>query len=521
MRGWDADRLARAAGARLLHRPRVGGERGGPIGACVDSRRIAPGELFVGLAGERVDGGVHAPEAVTAGAWGVLVAPEHARACAAVAREAGAGERAAECAVLAHDRPLAGLQALAGAWLAELRAGGARVVAVTGSTGKTSTKDMIAALLGARLRTVASPENLNTEIGLPLAILGAPAGTQALVLEMAMRGRGQIAELTRIAQPEVGVIVNVGPVHLQQLGSVAEVAAAKGELIEGLAPGAIAVVPADEPLLAPYLRDEIGTVTFGPGGSVRLAGRGEEGRVVIVDGTPAEAPSAGSAPAEHARAGGPVEIVLRPSFGQEHNLRNLLAAVAAARALGVTPAGEVAPRFSRMRGERIELPGGIVMIEDCYNANPMSMRAAIDDLAETAAARASAPAQGHGLLRTGESARAQARENASLRTRRVAVLGDMLELGPDERAYHREIGAYARARGVDVLVAVGPRAAEIAGAFAGRGQAHRVPDANAAAELVRRVLAPGDTVLVKGSRGVGLERVGEALRASEPIPAER
>jgi UDP-N-acetylmuramoyl-tripeptide--D-alanyl-D-alanine ligase len=521
MRRWDADRVAEGAGAEVLYRPREGACGRGPIAACVDSRRIASEELFVGLAGERVDGGEHALDALMAGAWGVLVAPGHARACAAIAREAGSEERAAEWVVLAHEQPLAGLQALAKAWLGELRAGGARVVAVTGSTGKTSTKDMIAALLGAQLRTVASPENLNTEIGLPLAILGAPAGTQALVLEMAMRGKGQIAELTRIAQPEVGLIVNVGPVHLEQLGSVQAVAAAKGELIEGLAPGATAVVPADEPLLAPYLRDEINTVTFGDGGSVQLAGRGDDGQVVIVDATPGEAPSAGWPPAEPARAEGPVKIVLRPSFEQEHNLRNLLSAVAAARALGITPAGPVAPRFSRMRGERVELPGRVVMIEDCYNANPMSMRAAIDDLAETAAARTSTPAQGHDPPRTGAHAGVQADENASPRTRRVAVLGDMLELGPDERSYHQEIGAYARARGVDLLVAVGPRAAEMAGAFEGSGQAHRVPDADAAAELVRRVLQPGDTVLVKGSRGVGLERVGEALRASELLLAER
>lgn len=521
MRKWDADRVARAAGAKLLHRPRDGAQRQGPSGACIDSREIAPGELFVGLAGERVDGGKHASDALTAGAWGVLVAPEHARACAAIAQEAGAGERAAESVVLAHDQPLAGLQALAKAWLDELRAGGARVVAVTGSTGKTSTKDMIAALLGTQLRTVASPENLNTEIGLPLAILGAPADTQALVLEMAMRGKGQIAELTRIAQPEVGLIVNVGPVHLEQLGSVRAVAAAKGELIEGLTSGATAVIPADEPLLAPYLRDEIHTVTFGPNGSVQLAERRDDGQVVIVDATPAGALFAGSASAGRERAEEPVEIVLRPSFEQEHNLRNLLSAVAAARALGVTPAGVVAPRFSRMRGERIELPGKVVMIEDCYNANPMSMRAAIDDLASTAAVRMSTRSQGHASSPAGARALAQEQENASPRTRKVAVLGDMLELGPDERSYHQQIGAYARTRGVDVLVAVGPRAAEMAGAFEGSGQAHRVADADAAAELLRRVLEPGDTVLVKGSRGVGLERVGEALRASEPLLAER
>jgi UDP-N-acetylmuramoyl-tripeptide--D-alanyl-D-alanine ligase len=448
----------------------------------------------------------------------VLVAPEHALAVAAIAQAAaagvapgaggfsGAGEFAGDSGspgaggfsgdgvVLAHPDPLAGLQSLARAWLSELRvAGGARVVAITGSTGKTSTKDILAAMLSPHLRTVASPENLNTEIGLPLAILAAPAGTEALVLEMAMRGRGQIAELTRIGEPDVGVIVNVGPVHLEQMGSIEGVAEAKGELIEGLKPGASAIVPADEPLLDLYRREDVRTVTFGPGGDVQLAEHQEDGGVVILDGT-----SAGQSPAsprDRAPAitvpSEPASIVLKPSFKQEHNLRNLLAAVAAARALGVTPGGEVSVRFSALRGERVQLSEGIVLIDDCYNANPLSMRAAIDDLGETAPGR------------------------------RVAVLGDMLELGPDELRFHREIGAHAAKRGVDVLVTVGPLAGEMAGAFAdadeGRGErkTHSVPDAPAAGQLLGGLLAPGDTVLVKGSRGVGLERVGQALLARD------
>jgi len=315
---------------------------------------------------------------------------------------------------------------------------------------------------------VASPENFNTEIGMALAILAAPAGTQAVVLELAMRGAGQIAELTEIARPDVGVIVNVGPVHLELLGTLEAIAAAKAELLAGLKPGATAIVPAGEPLLEPYLdlREDVHIVTFGPGGDVQLSERRPDGRVEI-------------------RCGGE-EIVLEPSFGQAYNLRNLLAAVAAARALGVTPGGEVTVRFSALRGERVRLGEKIVLIDDCYNANPMSMRAAIDDLAETAPGR------------------------------RVAVLGDMLELGPDELRYHREIGAHAARLGVDVLVTVGPLAAEMAGAFAseGAGEVHSVPGAPAAAELLAQRLAPGDTVLVKGSRGVGLERVAQTLAAA-------
>jgi UDP-N-acetylmuramoyl-tripeptide--D-alanyl-D-alanine ligase len=503
MRDWDANRVARAAAARLVFRPNAdtlpGGARdaapAGPLRVSIDSRAVVPGDLFVGLRGACTDGGEYAAQALQAGAWGVLVAPEHALAVAAMAEAAGAGGY--HGVVLADPNPLAGLQSLARAWLAELRATGARVVAITGSTGKTSTKDILAALLVPHLRTVSSPANLNTEIGLPLAILAAPADTEALVLEMAMRGPGQIAELTAIAEPEVGVIVNVGPVHLELLGSLEAIAAAKAELIAGLHPGATAIVPAGEPLLGEHLRDELHTVAFGPGGDVQLCDERPDGCVCILDSASAgrsRVPgspigiAALSPPSERDRANtdpaGATRILLRPSFAQTHNLRNLLAAVAAARALGVTPGGEVTVRFSALRGERIRLSEEIVLIDDCYNANPMSMRSAIDDLAETAPGR------------------------------RVAVLGDMLELGPEKRRFHREIGAHAAARDVDVLVTVGPLAAEMATAFA-RAETHSVADAPAAAELLSRLLLRGDTVLVKGSRGVGLERVGQALLARE------
>jgi UDP-N-acetylmuramoyl-tripeptide--D-alanyl-D-alanine ligase len=452
MRGWEEQRIAAGAGARLVRGRAPEEGEPGPSRVSIDSRELGGGELFVGLRGERADGGEHAVQALQAGAWGVLVAPEHALAAA---------QSPTGGAVLAHDDPLQGLQALARAWREELAAGGTRIVAVTGSTGKTSTKDILAALLRQRLRTVASPENLNTEIGLPLAMLAAPAGTEALVLEMAMRGAGQIAELTALARPDVGLIVNVGPAHLELLGSLEAIAAAKAELIAGLQAGATIVIPADEPLLEAHLRPEVRTLRFGDGGDIELAERHADGRVLVRDGGE--------------------EISLRPSFRGEHNLLNLLAAVGGARALGVTPEGEVEVRFSALRGERRALAGGVIVIDDCYNANPMSMRAAIDDLAETAPAR------------------------------RVAVLGDMLELGAQAPRFHREIGEHAAARGVELLVTVGPLAAEMGASF--KGEAHSVADAAAAAELLAPLLRPGDWVLVKGSRGVGLERVAEALGA--------
>jgi UDP-N-acetylmuramoyl-tripeptide--D-alanyl-D-alanine ligase len=456
MKGWDAQRVAEAAGASVHRRPAPGAVRGGPTGVAIDSRAVSGGELFVGLRGERADGGEHAADALAAGAWGVLVSPEHAAAC----------ETAGDGVVLVHARPLEGLQALARAWRRELGARGAKVVGITGSTGKTSTKDILAALAGARRRTVSSPQNFNTEIGLPLALLAAPADSDIVVLEMAMRGVGQIAALAAIAEPDVGVIVNVGPVHLELLGTIEAIAAAKAELIAGLAPRSTVVVPAGEPLLAPHLRPDLNTVTFGDGGDVALEQVRPDGEVVI---------------GAHGR-----EIALRPSFGQAHNLRNLLAAVAAALALGIDHAeigkgGGLHVRFSALRGERLTLPSGVVVINDCYNANPMSMRAAIDDLASTAPAR------------------------------RVAVMGDMLELGPEAPRLHREIGLYAAERGVDLLVTVGPLAAEMRSEFA--GESYAVADAGAAAELLQTLLHRGDTMLVKGSRGVGLERVKEALDA--------
>jgi len=427
---WSPEQVAQAAGGRLVA---PAPHAGGPSRAVIDSRAAGAGDLFVGLVGEHVDGGRFAPQALAGGAWGVLVAPEHADA----ARCAKPG------AVIAADDPLAALQRLATAWR---RALGCPVVGITGSVGKTSTKDILAAMLAQRLRTVANRENLNTEIGLPMTVLEAPAGTEALVLEMGMRGPGQIAELTAIAEPDVGLITAVAPVHLELMGSIEAIAAAKAELVAGLRPGGTAIVPAGESLLDAHRRDDVTTVTFGPGGDVDALPEG-----------------------------------LKVAFTSAHMLRNTLAALAAARALGVEPYGLLDVALSSLRGQRIELPGDIVVVNDCYNANPMSMRAALDDLAASASGR------------------------------RVAVLGDMLELGPDEDRFHAEIGAHARAAGVDVLVAVGPRAAHLADGY---GELIAVADAQAAAAVVPGLLEPGDTVLLKGSRGVGLEVVARALEGA-------
>ena len=425
MRAWSPSWIAEATGASI-----AGEAPRGPERVTIDSRDVRPGDLFVGLPGERTDGGRFAQAALDAGAWGVLIGAAHA---------------AQGGVVLTAADPLAALQALARAWRREL---GAEVIGVTGSTGKTSTKDLLTAMVATGRRAAATEQNLNTEIGLPLTILAAPEGTEVLVLEMAMRGAGQIAELVAIAEPDVGVITNIGPVHLEQLGTLEAIAAEKAAVIAGLRPGGTAVVPAGETLLAPHMRTDVSTVTFGVGGDVSDLGD------------------------------------LELPFASAHMRRNALAALAAARAVGVEPRGRIDVRLSARRGQRIELPGPVLVLDDCYNANPMSMRAALDELAATAGGR------------------------------RVAVLGDMLELGPSERRFHEEIGAHARERGVDVLVTVGPRAAHMAGPF--DGESHATDDAVAAAALVPALVAPGDTVLVKASRGVGLEVVTEALQATAP-----
>ncbi|MBV9604689.1 MAG: UDP-N-acetylmuramoyl-tripeptide--D-alanyl-D-alanine ligase [Solirubrobacterales bacterium] len=454
MRTWTPEQVARAAGARLVAPATA---TSGPERVVIDSRQAGPGALFVGLPGEHVDGGRFAPHALAAGAWGVLSTPEHAEA--------------ARCAVpgtlLAADDPLAALQRLATAWRRSLDV---QVIGVTGSTGKTSTKDLLLALLSPHRRTVASRANYNTEIGVPLEILAAPADTEVLVLEMAMRGPGQIAELAAVAEPDVGVIVSIGPVHLELLGTIEAIAAAKAELIAALKPSGTAILPAGEPLLEPHRRTDLHTITFGDAGEVRLV-RSDDEHEVEID-----------------LAGRPV--VLEVPFRQAHLRRNLLPAAAAALAVGVVPSGQVALELTAGRGQHVALPDGVTLIDGCYNANPMSTRAALEDLAQTAEGMPG--------------------------SRSVAVLGDMLELGPTEREFHRELGEQAARSGVELLVTVGPLAAAMAERFA--GEVRSVPDAATAAALVPELVRPGDVVLVKGSLAVGLEVVCRALSAREGAP---
>jgi UDP-N-acetylmuramoyl-tripeptide--D-alanyl-D-alanine ligase len=431
--------IAAAIGAEVL----VEGESSHPQRATIGSGDSGPGDLFFGLRGERVDGGEFAREAIEAGAWGVVATPERATTLD------GAW-------VFATPDPLAAMQALAREWR---RALGATVVGVTGSVGKTSVKDIARALLSGPVH--ANRENLNTEIGLPLTVLEAPEGTQTMVLEMAMRGPGQIAELASIAEPEIAVITNVGPVHVELLGSVEAIAAAKAEILGALPPNGTAIVPVAAGALEPHLADAPTLLRFGSSGDVEavessVADGVTEARIVTPNG----------------------RQLFHFPFTEPHNLDNALAAVAVGAALGSSLA-EMADRaanigFSRFRGERLEMGDGIVLVNDCYNANPVSMRAALDHLAATGSGR------------------------------RIAVLGEMAELGPDAPDYHREIGERSRELGISMLIGVGAPARDYA-------PDELVATPLEAAELLAAQLEPGDTVLVKGSRSAGLEAVAEAL----------
>jgi len=427
------------------------GGGGRPERAVIDSREARAGDLFVALPGQRADGGEFAADALEAGAWGVIVDPARGRL---LTREGDPGGW-----VLAATDPLVALQSLATAWRRELAC---PVVGITGSVGKTSVKDICRAILPMRVH--ASRENFNTEIGLPLAICEAPPETEALVLEMAMRGRGQIAELSRIAEPDIGAITNIGPVHLELLGTMDAIVEAKAEILGGLRESGRAVIPADEEALEPHLHESVVTITFGPGGDVFCRSYESDGRSIeAAIGTPDG------------------EETFRFPFGEAHNLQNALAAIAIGTALEA-PLGDMSQRapgitFSRLRGELIELPGEILLVNDCYNANPISMRAALEHLA-------SLDAKG----------------------RHVAVLGEMLELGQEAEQYHREIGAHARQVGVGPIVGVGELGRDyVPDAWA--------PDAQAAVPLAEAMVEPGDAVLIKGSRGVGLELVTDELVA--------
>jgi len=402
---------------RALSLGRLEGDADAVTGVDVDSRRIRPGDLFVAVSG----GEAFLDEARTRGAAATLVPDDAHSALAAL----GSAVRARS---------------------------DARVVAITGSVGKTSTKDILAALLRTRLRTVAAPDGFNNEVGLPLTLCRIEPETEVVVTEMAMRGAGQIRELARIARPDLGVITSIAPVHLEQLGSLDNIARAKAELLDELPTGAVAVLPEDAPALEPFVPEGLEVRRFGePNAEVR------DGRT-------------------HVRWHGR-EVVF--GFTARHQATNAGAALTAAQALGVEPPREpVEVEFSRWRSQETELPGGGLLFNDSWNANPVAMRAALAHLLACANGR-----------------------------RTVAILGEMAELGPEAPRYHDEVAR--EAEDVDVVLGVGE--------LARRYRPYEwVPTAADAREVALDLVRPGDAILVKGSRSVGLEVVADALLESRP-----
>ncbi|MEU1939760.1 UDP-N-acetylmuramoyl-tripeptide--D-alanyl-D-alanine ligase [Streptomyces coeruleorubidus] len=426
-----------------------------------DSREAGPGSLFVAFAGERVDGHDFAAAVVEAGAVAVL------------------GTRPVGVPAIVVDDVQAALGALARHVVRRL---GATLVALTGSAGKTSTKDLIAQVLQRKAPTVFTPGSLNNEIGLPLTALSATEDTRFLVLEMGARGIGHISYLTGLTPPKVGLVLNVGSAHIGEFGGREQIAQAKGELVESLPQDGTAVLNVDDPYVrAMASRTKAKVIFFGESDEADV--RAENVRLTDT-GQPAfrlHTPSGAS------------DVTMR-LYG-EHHVSNALAAAAVAHELGMS-ADEIAVALSeagslsRWRMEVTERPDGVTVVNDAYNANPESMRAALRALAAIGKGR-----------------------------RTWAVLGKMAELGDEALAEHDAVGRLAVRLNVSKLVAVGGREAAWLqlGAYNegswGEESVH-VSDAQAAVDLLRSELRPGDVVLVKASRSVGLESVAQALLES-------
>jgi UDP-N-acetylmuramoyl-tripeptide--D-alanyl-D-alanine ligase len=436
-------------------------------GASVDSRRVAPGSLYVALRGERVDGHAFIADALHAGAVGALVA-----------RPVDLSDQA-DAAIIQVADPLAALQSLAAWWRSRHAV---RVVGITGSTGKTIAKEITADVLSRSMRTLRNEGNLNSETGLPMTLLRLEPEDEAAVLEMSMYTVGEIARLAEIARPEIGIVLAVHPTHLERAGSIERIAQAKAELPTALPSDGLAVLNADDPrvvAMAAVTRAPVRTFGLDAGADVRA--------VDVVS-----------------RGLGGTEFTLAAPWGQRrgrsgtpgrHLVPHALAAAAAAEHLGV-PLTEIegalaAGSHAAHRMAPIEAASGATMVDDTYNASPVSVAAAIDFMAATPVVAG---------------------------RRRLAVLGDMLELGSDEEALHRAIGARV-ARAVDGLVAVGERGRWIGEAARAGGLAATAwaADAEEAAAVLEREFAPGpgDLVLVKASRGLELDRAVELLRGPE------
>lgn len=451
--------IARVTGGQVI----VGNGAAKITGVKTDSRQLTAGDLFVALPGERTDGHAFVSSALAGAAEAALVSQVAAYSCPA-----------GKAIILVPDTGQALLTL--GAWYRGLFS--VRTVGITGSTGKTTVKDLTAHVLASQFLTLKNLGNLNTEVGLPLTLFNLESKHRLAVLELAMRGPGQIHELAQVAQPEVGVITNVGVAHIELLGSQENIAQAKGELLECLPENGLAVLNGDDPQVrSQAARARCPVVYFGLSEDV--------------DFKASEIQTAGTAGLSFTVTGlcGEGRIQL-PLVGQ-FNVLNALPAIAVGHYFGLSFAEMSAALSSvkpaAMRLNIIECPDKTLIIDDVYNANPVSMRGALRTLADLAQGR-----------------------------REVAILGDMMELGKFGPKAHEEIGKLAVQEGVDCLIAGGSLAQFIAQGAIGAGlNPDRVltcPDACAVAEVAGKQVLPGDAVLVKASRGMQFEQVVAALQ---------
>ncbi len=457
--------LVRVTGGKLIS----GNRQTVVSGLTIDTRVLAPGAVFVALVGENGDGHDYLYDAVLAGAHALIVTlrAEELRALLEQPETRG-------IPVIRVQDSAQALRDIAAWHRTRLSC---PVIGITGSTGKTTTKDMLRSVLSRDRRVVATEGNRNNELGVPLTILTADPATEALIVEMGMRGPGQIAELASIAQPTIGLVTNVGTSHIEFLSTEESVADAKGELIAALPPDGTAFLNGDD-----AYSDRI-----------EKSARARVRRYGLSDWCDVRAEEISCDDDSHASfalASGADRFEVTLSVPGRHNVYNALAAAAIALELGVAPdtiaEGLADVRLTEMRMQVFETASGITVINDAYNANPVSMRAAIETLLDM---------------------RAQ--------TRRVAVLGDMAELGSLTELAHFQIGEFVGRRGVDVVVTVGSRSARIAeGARVGGIPAENVRSCatvEEAGEVLDDLLRPGDIVLVKASRVMGLERIVEGI----------
>lgn len=427
--------------------------------AVADSRLCRPGDLFAALPGEFLDGGEYVADAFARGAVAAITAR--------------APERVPDgCTAFVVDEPLAALQTLAGWWRDRFDP---RVLAITGTAGKTSTKEIAAHLLGAGRRVLKTEASLNGDIGLPLMLLRLRPEHEVAVLELGLFWAGEIALQCRLAKPQLGIVTNVGHTHAERLGSIEAIARAKRELVEALPADGMVALNGDDPRVAAMAAvARCRVVTYGLDGAHDL--RGTEIQARGLDGL--------SFTIEHQGARVAVET---PLIGR-HNARNCLAAAAVALHEGM-PLDQIATALATARNPLRLLtfpgPNGSTIIDDTYNAGPDSMAAALDVLA-------TAPG------------------------RKIAVLGDMLELGEEEERLHRALGEQA-GRVCDLLFLVGERARWIAAGAAGNAPITHALTTDGLAESLRALIEPGDIVLLKASRGMALDRVVAALRAEPAV----